>query len=201
MSDRQAFIKKYQRNLPFKDEELRQRASEVGVSVLSDEIGEFLAFYLKNKSIKEVVEIGSGFAYSTKLLHILLPEANIVSLERHKPRYEIAKKLLNHPKVHFILGDGQSYLNKREKGIDLLFLDGSKPHYCFFLEEALPLMEKGSLIIADNIFGRGLSYDKNSEKRHGTLQRRMGVFLELAFKEFDATLLDLDDGLLIGERK
>lgn len=201
MSDRRAFIQKYQKNLPFKDEDLRQRADKVGVSVLSDEIGEFLAFYLKNKSIKEVVEIGSGYAYSTKLLHILLPQANIVSLERHAPRYEIAKKLLDHPRVNFILGDGQTYLRQRKRGIDLLFLDGSKPHYCFFLQEALPLMKKGSILIADNIFGRGLSYDKKSEKRHGTLQRRMEAFLDLAFEEFDATLLAVDDGLLIGEKK
>ena len=201
MSDRQAFIQKYQKNLAYKDEELRKRAEARGVSVLSDEIGEFLGFYLKNKTNKEVVEIGSGYAYSTKLLHILLPEANIVSLERHAPRYEIAKTLLNHPKVEFILGDGQSYLNQREKAIDLLFLDGSKPHYCFFLQEALPLMKKGSFLIADNIFGRGFSYNKESEKRHGTLQRRMATFLDLAFKEFNATLLPLDDGLLIGEKK
>lgn len=201
MGNRQAFIEKYQKNLPFRDEALRQAAAERGVSVLSDDVGEFISFYVSRRSIKEVVEIGSGYGYSTQLLHILLPEANIVSLERYAPRYEIARKNLVHPRVTFIHGDGERYLQDRKEKIDLLFLDGSKPHYVSFLKEALPLLNPSSLLIADNIFARGLSYDEKSERRHRTLQRRMKAFLELAFEEFHAILLPLDDGVLIGEKK
>lgn len=200
-SDYRKFIEKYQRNLPFKDESLRLEAKRQGVSVISNEVGEFLAFYLKNKIVEEVVEIGSGYGYSTKLLHLLLPKANIVSLERHIPRYEVAKDFLSHPNIEFVLGDGQDYLAKRKKKIDLLFLDGSKPHYVYFLQEALAHMNKGSLLIADNIFARGLSYDSKCDRRHRTLQRRMHAFLELVFEEFHATILPIDDGLLIGEKK
>lgn len=201
MTSREDFLGQYRKNLPFSDEHLRQEASEIGVSVLSDEIGEFLSFYLHDKLIQEIVEIGSGVAYSTRLLHLLFPKANLVSLERYAPRHALAKEGLQSPQIEFILGDGEEYLKKRKKSIDLLFLDGSKPHYISFLQEALHLLPKGSILVADNIFGRGLSYEENVHRRHKTLQKRMKAFLDLAFKEFHATLLPLDDGLLIAERK
>lgn len=201
MNSRENFLQQYRKNLLFSNEELRQEAASIGVSVLSDEVGEFISFYLRGKEINEIVEIGSGVAYSTTLLHLLFPKANLVSLERYEPRYEMAKKNLVSEQVSFLLEDGEDYLRRRKKAIDLLFLDGSKPHYIHFLELALPMMEKGALLIADNIFGRGLSYEKNIDRRHKTLQKRMSAFLELVFEEFHATLLPLDDGLLIAERK
>lgn len=200
MTSRRKFLEKYQRNLVFKDEDLRKTSQETGVSVISDEIGEFISFYLKDKDIKEVVEIGSGYGYSTKFLHILLPQARIHSLERYEPRYDRAREFLIHDQVEFFLMSGQDYLDKRKDKIDLLFLDGSKPHYIHFLEAALPLMDQGAILLADNIFARGLSYDEDIHRRHKTLQRRMAEFLDLAFKEFHATLLPIDDGLLIGEK-
>ncbi len=199
-SEKKAFLENYQTNLVFKDEGLRASALEEGVNVISNEIGEFISFYLKNKSIGEVVEIGSGFGYSTKFLHILLPQANIISIERYLPRYERAKSFLVSPKVSFFNMEAQDYLDKREESIDLLFLDGSKPHYVHFLERALLLMPRGSILIADNILARGLSYDLENKRRHRTLQKRMKEFLDLVFREFHATIIDIDDGLLIGEK-
>lgn len=199
-NNRKDFLEAYQLNLAFKDEALRQGAADEGVQVISNEVGEFISFYIKNKGIKEVVEIGSGFGYSTKLLHILLPEARIVSLERYYPRFEKARDSLKDSRVKFINMDALDYLKERKESIDLLFLDGSKPHYIHFLESALPLMSSGSLIIADNILARGLSYDRESTRRHRTLQRRMKEFLDLCFREFHGTILPIDDGLLIGEK-
>lgn len=200
MNSRKNFLEDYQRNLVFKDEALREASQATGVSVISNEIGEFISFYLNNKDIYEVVEIGSGYGYSTKFLHILLPEARIHSVERYFPRYERAREYLVSERVEFFNMSGEYYLAKRKEKIDLLFLDGSKPHYVHFLEAALPLMDRGAILLADNIFGRGLSYEEEVDKRHRTMQRRIREFLDLAFEEFHASLLPIDDGLFIGEK-
>ena len=201
MRSREHFLKQFRKNLIYTDEKLRQEAADLGVSVLSDEIGEFLSFYLKGKEMHEIVEIGSGVGYSTTLLHLLFPKAHLVSVERYEPRHLLAKKNLKAETVSFLHESGEDYLRSREVPIDLLFLDGSKPHYISFLELALPLLKEGSILIADNIFGRGLSYEEDIPRRHKTLQKRMKAFLELVFEEFHASLLPMDDGLLIAERK
>lgn len=202
MSDKDLFLDKYRVNISFNDDEYINFSKSKSVIVLEDEIAEIILFILKTNKINSLVEIGSGTGYSAKLFSTVIDSKNIVSVESDYERYKLAKEYNKDNDIEFKNLEGSEYLKNRKEKIDLLFLDASKSHYLEFLNSAEHLIKTNTIILADNIFARGITYDRNIKKRHRTIQNKMKLFLNEIFSEkYNTVLLDIGDGLVYAKRK
>ena len=97
--------------------------------------------------------------YSTIWLGYALPiEGKIVSLEFNHNYAKIAKENIVYAnledKVNIIEGSAadimQNLINHNEEPFDMIFIDADKPNNPLYLELALKLSKKGTVIFADN---------------------------------------------------
>lgn len=198
--DKVSFLEEYLQPFTKEHRRLKERAYELGVLVIEDEVAEFLSVYLKDKPIRTLVEIGTGLGYSSKLFRSILPQATIHSVDRSKDRLALAKENLKDDCIELHESDGIEFLENFNEPIDLLFLDGAKSQYEHMVRACLDNITKDGIIITDNIFVRGKAYEE-VEKRHRTVQRRMQAYLAWMFKAFDSHLIDIGDGLLVSRKK
>ncbi len=125
---------------------------------------------------KHILEWGTGD--STKLMHKLCPDAQIVSIE-HQTKYYIKWKLLLYgyrDKVILVKRDLKHYANPHlpERYFDFIFVDGFKPLRVKCMRTSLKLLkDKGLLMLHDS--------DDDRFKK--------GIKLFKKIKELDRTIL------------
>jgi predicted O-methyltransferase YrrM len=135
--------------------------------------GKFLHVLVQMTQAKRVLEIGLLGGYSTIWMARALPQGGrIVSLEFSPRHAEIARTNLRHAgllgRVDVRVGPALESLPvlAQERGgkFDLIFIDadkGNNPHY---LEWALKLSRRGSVIVVDNIVRHGDVLDAKSKE-------------------------------------
>lgn len=88
---------------------------------------------VKNNEIKHILEYGTG--YSTVLLSVLFPDAEIVSIEHNQKWYDYYSDLYkdnDRIKVVFVEEDVfEQFVNKYDYKPDIVFIDGYKREYCY----------------------------------------------------------------------
>ncbi|WP_459128812.1 O-methyltransferase [Guggenheimella bovis] len=178
---------------------MQHAANELGVSALEADVAEFLLFFLKGLKKKHVVEVGTGVGYSAMLFRKIFPQASIVTIDRVEKRQDKAKEFLAE-NIRFILSEGTACLTEFTEPIDLLFLDGAKAQYLSMLKAAEKNFTEDILIIADNIFARGKSYEVVNH-RFRTLQNRMKSFLDYVDTNYEMVILNIGDGLLLARKR
>ena len=130
--------------------------------------GKFLQFLVHATQAKRVLEIGLLGGYSTLWMARALPRGGrIVSLEFSPRHAEVASAnlkragLLN--KVDIVVGPALESLPMlaKEKGrpFDLIFIDADKDNNPHYLEWAIKLSRRGSIILIDNVARHGTVID------------------------------------------
>ena len=130
--------------------------------------GKFLQFLVHATQAKRVLEIGLLGGYSTLWMARALPRGGrIVSLEFSPRHAEVASAnlkragLLN--KVDIVVGPALESLPMlaKEKGrpFDLIFIDADKDNNPHYLEWAIKLSRRGSIILVDNVARHGTVID------------------------------------------
>ncbi len=172
------------------------------IPIIEDEVLDFLTFYLRHLDVKNILEIGTGYGFSAAIFRQSFPSATITTVERKEKNVLIAQKLLREMDVNVIHMDASDYIASRTEPIDLLFLDGAKSHYMELLDKASHLLSKGSIIISDNIYARGITFGDNVPKRHRTIRRNMNAFIEEIFSDkYESYIIPIGDGLAITRMK
>ena len=132
----------------------------------------------------------------------------VCTLERDDAMYEQAisniRKLGLDESIEVIHDDAvQSLHNLKDRGekFDFLFIDAAKSHYKEFLDEALPLLIDGSVIIADNTIFRGrvASDDYDPSGKYKTNIKKLREFNRYVMEDnrFNTTIQPIGDGLTI----
>ncbi len=126
--------------------------------------GKFLYLLAKIRGARRILEIGTLGGYSTIwLARALPPDGRLLTLEVDPNHARVATANLVRAGldrlVEVRLGPAAETLPKLleagEEPFDLVFIDADKPSYPTYLEWALKLSRKGSLLIADNVVRRG----------------------------------------------
>jgi predicted O-methyltransferase YrrM len=119
--------------------------------------GRLLRILTETVNAKNVVEIGTSNGYSALwiclglqatggrlITHEIDPQAASLARENFK------KAGVEHL-VTVVLGDAHQTVARLQEPIDILFIDADKPGYLDYLNQLLPLVRPGGLILADNM--------------------------------------------------
>lgn len=161
---------------------------------ISRETGQFLNLLVKELHYKKILEIGTSNGYSGLwLAEALSHNGRLYTMESHaKGRYALGeetfaksglKKYITH-----ILGHAPEALPKTPKKFDLVFLDATKEEYVEHFEALKNRIEKGGMLIADNLYSHSLPLKPFVKKIKSTP----------GWKVYE---LNIGTGLLLGLRK
>jgi len=124
---------------------------------IAPETGRFLWILAVSSAAKRVLEIGTSNAFSTIWLADAMRQTggNVVTLERSSSKIEMARRNLAEAGVAEYVrieeGDALASLKQLPGPFDLVFLDADRPQYLAYLEEIVPRMRKGGLLVTDNV--------------------------------------------------
>jgi predicted O-methyltransferase YrrM len=133
--------------------------------------GKLLHVLVLATKAKRVLEVGTLGGYSTIWLARALPRGGrLITLEREPKHAEVARANLKRAglakKVEIRLGAAVDSLAQMHaegvKPFDLIFIDADKPNNPVYLDWALKLAKRGTLIVVDNVVRQGALADASS---------------------------------------
>lgn len=210
------FIEKYLNSFKPKlnDEllNLQKKALDDNIPIIKPEVINFLTAMLTLKKPKNILEIGTAYAFSSILMCTWLPNSKVTTIERDARMIENAKKNIKsfnlNDRITLLEGDGVEMLksiDENNEKFDLIFIDASKSHYNEFMKESKRLLKDNGLIIADNVLYKGLVAKDRFEviRRDRTIHKRMNEFVNDAYadEKFDTCLLPTGDGILVSVKR
>lgn len=179
--------------------EIEKDAEENGVPIVTPEVAQYLKFTVESYGCKSILEIGTATGYSGIILARAAAKAggSLTTIEIDEERYNIAQ--LNFKKagvtnVNSILGDASEVLEKLNGEFDFVFIDASKGQYMDFFNKSFAMTKKGGTIFIDNIMFRGFLY-KEYPKRYKTIVKKLNLFIEELYKNYNFVLLPFGDGV------
>ncbi|MCL1977493.1 MAG: class I SAM-dependent methyltransferase [Candidatus Bathyarchaeota archaeon] len=118
--------------------------------------GKVLVEEVKKAKPKNVLEIGTFIGYSTILIgRELEKNARFVTIEEHQVESEVAKGNICQSDldvdVQVINGDAVEIIPTLAGCFDFVFLDAAKEEYFHYLKLVEDKLEKGAVIVADNV--------------------------------------------------
>lgn len=168
--------------------------------------------YLKKLIIKikpeKILEYGTAMGYSGIIL-ALNSDAEIYSIENDSFSFETAKHNISEmsltERIHLIKGDAVEETEKLKKSgvtaFNLIFIDAAKSHYKRFMKAAKSVSKKGTYILSDDIWQRGLTMTdpKEVSRKHRTSMMGMKEYLRIITTDplLKTEILDIGDGLAV----
>ena len=190
----------------FNDEELekvKQKALENHIPIVMDDSLEVIKEILIKENPKRILEIGTAVGYSASQFAKYAKESVIDTIELNEERYKEAKENVKNigidDRINIYLGNAVEILPTLTEKYDVIFIDANKGKYPVFLQEAIRLSKKGSIIIADNILYKGyVMSDYNNHKQRTAVRHLREYIKETEENEkLDTKILEVGDGLAI----
>lgn len=132
----------------------------------------FIQTLLQMNQPKQILEIGTAIGYSALMMHKVVTDSHITTLERDQEMYEEAIKNISKAEkdnwIHVIKGDARDSLPnliEENKSFDCIFIDAAKGQYQTFFEYALKLAHEETLFITDNVLFHGYVTGENTESQ------------------------------------
>ncbi len=184
--------------------DMERYAKEANVPIMLKEGINYLQNFVKEKNIKNTLEIGTAIGYSA--LKIASMGSYVTSIERDENRYNKAVSYINSSdlkdNIKLILGDALNI--KLYDKFDLIFIDAAKAQNINFINNFKDNLEDNGYIIIDNVGFHGL-VGKSSEipsRNLRALVRKIENFLNYLDEqtEFKVTRINVGDGLILLER-
>ena len=163
----------------------------------------FLQTLIKISNSKKILEIGSFTGFSAISMALALPnDGDLVSLDKNlefskkaKFFYEKAKE----KRIKQIIKPALESLNqlKNTKQIfDLIFIDADKENYLNYYEISIDLVDKGGLIIIDNVLWHGEVADKSKNDKFTNIIREFNKHVKQD-NRITKNIIPIGDGLTI----
>jgi predicted O-methyltransferase YrrM len=139
-------------------------AAELPAIDVSPTQGKFLHLLAQIQGAKRILEIGTLGGYSTIWLARALPaDGKLITLEFEPKHAAVAEKNIAHAGLSSIVeirigpaADSLAQLHAESpQPFDLIFIDADKPNNPVYLEWALKLSRKGTVILVDNVIRDG----------------------------------------------
>lgn len=171
--------------------ELEQHGRKDDIPIVTRETGRFLSVIVHMMQANRILEIGTGYGYSTLWMALAQPPVGkIWTIDPNAERTEIALSYFRRAgEDDYITIFNQETLelleNFQQRNLDIVFIDADREHYRAYLDMVIPMLKLSGIVVIDDCLIGGL--DEFNE-----------YFLE--HPDLDATILPLGDGLGIGAR-
>ena len=166
----------------------------------------FLQMLVKISGAQNILEIGTYVGFSASVLATATPQIKSVTTCEILPEYhkKASENIIEYGLSNIItplLGDAKEIITNSqliEKKVDILFLDGDKENYGYYLDIAISILPPGGLFIADNTLFKGELIGGNSNYSVGIRKLLEDI---KQHPSFDISHVTIGDGMLIARRK
>ena len=186
---------------------IKEKALADNIPIIMDDTLAVIKEILLEKKPKMILEIGTAIGYSAICFsNILNNEVCIDTIELDEIRAHEAicniSNLKLEGRISVLIGDAVEILPGIDKLYDVVFIDASKSKYPVFLEHAIRLTGKNSVIIADNVLFKGYVLGNYSKHKQRTTVNRLREYLEMVNSNpsVHTEILEVGDGLAVSCR-
>ncbi|MDA7704640.1 class I SAM-dependent methyltransferase [Candidatus Pelagibacter sp.] len=162
----------------------------------------FLYLIIKTSNIKNVLEIGTFTGLSALSIALALPDdGKLIALDKDKETNKIAvsffKKANLNNKIQTIVKPALDSLDElKNSKFDMVFIDADKMNYKEYYERSLKLLDKGGLIIVDNVLWHGEVVDEDNLDKFTVNIRDFNTYVAND-KRVEQIIVPLGDGMTI----
>ncbi len=166
--------------------------------------GEFLMLITKIAKAQRVLEIGTFSGYSTTCFAKAMDENGIVDTIECMQEYEdflienFKKNNVDH-KIHLHFGQGLEVIKQLPYMYDIVFLDAEKSHYADYFPLIVDKLNKGGLLIADNILWYGKVVLPQADDKQTKSIRDFNK-LVIQDSRLESIIIPIRDGLMVSRR-
>ena len=162
----------------------------------------FLHLIIKTSNIKNVLEIGTFTGLSALSIALALPDdGKLTALDKDEETNKIAvsffKKAKQDNKIQTIVKPALDSLEKlKNNKFDMVFIDADKMNYKEYYERSLNLIDKGGLIIIDNVLWHGEVADVDNLDKYTVNIRDFNSHVSND-KRVEQIIVPLGDGMTV----
>ena len=162
----------------------------------------FLHLIIKTSNIKNVLEIGTFTGLSALSIALALPDdGKLVALDKDEGTNKIAlvffKKANLNNKIQTIVKPALDSLDElKNSKFDMVFIDADKMNYKEYYERSLKLLDKGGLIIVDNVLWHGEVADDDNLDKYTINIRDFNTYVAND-KRVEQIIVPLGDGMTV----
>jgi len=162
----------------------------------------FLHLIIKTSGIKNVLEIGTFTGLSALSIALALPdEGKLIALDKNEETSKVArnffKKANLDDKIQTMIKPALDSLDElKNSKFDMVFIDADKMNYKEYYERSLNLMDKGGLIIVDNVLWHGEVADEDNLDKYTVNIREFNSFVAND-KRVEQIIVPLGDGMTV----
>ena len=162
----------------------------------------FLHLIIKISNIKNVLEIGTFTGLSALSIALALPEdGKLTALDKNEETNKVAlrffKKSNQDHKIQTIIKPALESLDDlKNNKFNMVFIDADKMNYKEYYGRSLKLIDKGGLIIIDNVLWHGEVADETNVDKFTLNIRKFNAHIEQD-KRVEQIIVPLGDGMTV----
>lgn len=168
--------------------------------------GRVLSLLSKMKSPKTILEIGTYTGYSALCLAEGLSDHGMLhTIDINEELYDFQKKYFEasayREQIKQYLGDALEIIPTIDAKFDLVFIDADKPNYPAYFELIIEKMNKGGVILSDNVLWSGKVTETPNNDDEST--KALLEYNDLLAKDdrLETVILPIRDGLTLSRIK
>lgn len=191
-----------ERLLPPRDallREMEERAAQDDIPISDPEIGRLLGVLVRAAGARVVLEIGTAIGYGALCLARGAPEARVISIDNDPQRLAEARGYLERggvaDRVQLIEGAALDVLSRLQGPFDFVYVDAVKKEYRRYLDQLLPMVRVGGMIVFDNLLWKGHVADPPDEDDENADALRAFNGYLMMHPQLQAVVLPFGDGL------
>jgi caffeoyl-CoA O-methyltransferase len=185
--------------------EMEADAEKNGVPIADREVALFLEITARAMNAKRILEIGMAIGYAVVHLAQGLPnDGLIVTIEPNDEMIRRAEDYLTRAgvreRVRIERGRALEVIPKLKETFDLVYLDALKEEYSGYLDQALPLLRVGGVVVADNVLWGGQVAGKVRSEDQQASTKALREFNKhfINHPQLRAEILSFGDGIAYG---
>ncbi|HEV2856614.1 MAG TPA: O-methyltransferase [Thermoanaerobaculia bacterium] len=194
-----------ERLLPPRDpllREMEEQARREAIPISDPEVGRLLAILARSTGARLILEIGTAIGYGALCLARGAPQARVVSIDKDPERLATARRYLEQGgvagRVELVEGAALDVLHRLQGPFDLVYIDAVKAEYRRYLDQVIPNLRVGGLIVCDNLLWGGSvaepSESPGEDDRDADALRAFNGYL-MMHPQLQAVVLPLGDGV------
>lgn len=167
--------------------------------------GRLLALFSHMIKPQYILEIGTFTGYSALCLAEGLVEGGkLITIDNNEELEEMVRKYIGEAglddKIDLLVGNAADIIPTLDHTFDLAFIDADKVNYLSYYHLILPKINKGGIILVDNVLWSGKVADMGAMDKD-TLAIRQFNEEVLADEKVESVLLPVRDGLMALRKK